>query len=188
MSRSKLFPLALVILMLLATGCAGSKGSVKPIDIQPTAQEKLAEFKYIALQSSTSDDLYIPPDAIKRIEDLVLRGVAKPDGPRVLSSAQDGQDNTQILKCKLVYTRYEEGNAFARAMLAGLGQMHITAKVMLMNFSEETELAKYEVDKTFAWGGIYGATQRLSDLEAGFAEAVADAVSGRQSNKAQAAQ
>jgi hypothetical protein len=41
-------------------------------------------------------------------------------------------------------------------MLAGLGQIHIDADVILREYEKNESLAKYEVKKTFAWGGIYG--------------------------------
>ena len=37
-------------------------------------------------------------------------------------------------------------------------------------------LGEYEVKKTFAWGGIYGASTKIEDVEAGFAEGVADLI------------
>ncbi len=42
-------------------------------------------------------------------------------------------------------------------------------------------LAKSEITKTFAWGGIYGGTTEIKDVEEGFAEAVASVLLGQSS-------
>ena len=65
-------------------------------------------------------------------------------------------------------------------MLAGLGQMHIDADVVLRDPRSGTTFATYDVDKTFAWGGIYGASTSITDIEDGFAQSVAAAISGRE--------
>ena len=75
--------------------------------------------------------------------------------------------------------KYEEGNAFARAMLAGLGKMHIDADVMLTDPVSNEQMAVYDVTKGFAWGGIYGAATGIRDIEDGFAKAVAAAIGGK---------
>lgn len=41
-------------------------------------------------------------------------------------------------------------------LLSGLGQMHIDADVTLSDLATQEILAKYEVTKTFGWGGLYG--------------------------------
>jgi hypothetical protein len=64
-------------------------------------------------------------------------------------------------------------------MLAGLGQMHIDADVVLTEPSTKEQLAKYDVTKTFAWGGMYGGFTGIKDVEDGFAKAVASAIAGK---------
>ena len=73
-------------------------------------------------------------------------------------------------------TRYEEGNAFARAMLAGLGQMHVDAHVTVFLLPDRIKVAEFDVEKTFAWGGIYGASTTIEDVEEGFAGGVAEGI------------
>lgn len=76
----------------------------------------------------------------------------------------------------VLLTRYEKGNAFARFMLAGLGQIHIDAKASVFQLPERMKVSEFDIDKTFAWGGIYGGTTSIEDVEHGFAEGVAQAV------------
>jgi hypothetical protein len=73
-------------------------------------------------------------------------------------------------------TRYEEGNAFARAMLAGLGQMHVDAHITVFLLPDRIKVAEFDVEKTFAWGGIYGASMSIEDVEEGFAGGVAEGI------------
>ena len=86
----------------------------------------------------------------------------------------------QTLHAAVNITRYDEGNSFARAMLAGLGQMHIDATVTLSDYQTKEEFAKYEVTETFAWGGLYGGFTDIRTVEEGFAKTVAASVSGKQ--------
>jgi hypothetical protein len=73
-------------------------------------------------------------------------------------------------------TRYEKGNAFARAMIAGLGRIHLDARVEVFRLPGREKVAEFEINKMFAWGGVYGAVTTVEDVEKGFAEGVAEAV------------
>jgi Domain of unknown function (DUF4410) len=76
-------------------------------------------------------------------------------------------------------SQYDKGNAFARAMLAGLGQIHIEGKVEVFQMSEQTLVGEFRLSKTFAWGGIYGVSTSIEDIENTFADGVAAAVTGQ---------
>ncbi len=76
-------------------------------------------------------------------------------------------------------TRYKRGNAFARAMLAGLGQIHIDGEVVTTDPTNNQTLDEFKVAKTFAWGGIYGAATSMQDIERTFGDGVAAALTGQ---------
>jgi hypothetical protein len=76
-------------------------------------------------------------------------------------------------------TRYEKGSAFARAMLAGLGQIHMDGSVTLFSMPAHVMVEDFTVQKTFAWGGIYGGTTTIEDIEQSFAEGIANALTGK---------
>jgi hypothetical protein len=80
---------------------------------------------------------------------------------------------------RVTLTRYQRGNAFARAMLAGLGQIHIDATVKVYAKPNDQKIADFVVAKTFAWGGIYGAATSMEDIERTFADGVAAALTGQ---------
>jgi hypothetical protein len=84
---------------------------------------------------------------------------------------------------ELLLTRYDKGNAFARAMLAGLGEIHIDGEVTLIELPERNQVGKFSISKTFAWGGIYGGTTSMDDIEQTFADGVAAAVTGQKEQK-----
>ncbi len=84
---------------------------------------------------------------------------------------------------EVTVSRFEKGNAFARAMLAGLGQIHIDARVRLLNAADQSQVSAFEVKKTFAWGGMYGAVTGIEDVEPAFAEGVAAALTGQEEGK-----
>jgi hypothetical protein len=79
----------------------------------------------------------------------------------------------------VIITRYEKGNAFARAMLAGLGQIHMDGKVNVYAMPERRAVEDFVVEKTFAWGGIYGSSTTIEDIEQSFAEGIANALTGQ---------
>jgi uncharacterized protein DUF4410 len=72
--------------------------------------------------------------------------------------------------------QYEKGSAFARAMLAGLGQMHIDGDVLVYQLPNRAKIGEFHLNKTFAWGGMYGASMTIEALEESFAQGVANAV------------
>ena len=58
-------------------------------------------------------------------------------------------------------------------MIAGLGQIRIGADVLLIEPANNQTVGEFEVSKDFAFGGIYGGTTRIEDVEDGFARSVA---------------
>jgi hypothetical protein len=89
---------------------------------------------------------------------------------------------------QVTITRYQKGNAFARAMLAGLGQIHIDANVQILAKTNNQRLADFTLTKTFAWGGIYGASTSMEDIEKTFANGVAASLTGQEDTKESAVQ
>lgn len=180
---------ALLIVVALLAGCAGSPGAVRAVGTSTSAAE-LEAFRALDLQLSASPGVAVEPDDLARLGQLVLAQLAEMAPGRFatvetrVGAAEGGVVATVSapipdLRAELEMTRYDAGNAFARAMLAGLGQMHIDGRLRLRDGRDGSELGAYEVAKTFAWGGIYGAATGIRDLEPAFAEAVALAILGR---------
>ncbi|MDB5408844.1 MAG: hypothetical protein JWL84_3756 [Rhodospirillales bacterium] len=99
--------------------------------------------------------------------EVAAKTVAAPEG----ANATDG---SRLVKLRLVFTNYDEGNRFARFMLVGLGQIHIDADVVLVDATSGATLGQYRVSKQFAFGGLYGGATSIEDVEKGFAKSVAE--------------
>jgi Domain of unknown function (DUF4410) len=87
--------------------------------------------------------------------------------------------SAKTYEIRLVITKYEKGNMLARLMLAGLGQIHIDADVAVFEMSGQIPVGNFSLSKTFAWGGIYGVTTDMEDIETVFADGVAAALTGQ---------
>lgn len=83
-------------------------------------------------------------------------------------------DASSAAKVKIIFTQYDEGNAAARFVLAGLGQIRIDADVIFVDGSNGQKIGQYQVSKQFALGGLVGGTTRIEDVEKGFAKSVAE--------------
>ena len=168
----------LSLLVILVAGCAGSAGSAKPLTAAGKP-ETLTRYTKLALATSAQGDASTMTAADReRIAALVARKV-KELAPNRFADVAATTPDSETLHATIAFTRYDEGNAFARFMLAGLGQIHIDAEVTLEDRVLQTVIGKFEVTKTFAWGGIYGGATRINDVEEGFAEAVAKVVLGQ---------
>jgi hypothetical protein len=114
----------------------------------------------------------------QRLTDLIAKHVQADSPERFRTINQPGAPSP--VEAQITIKTYDKGHAFARAMLASLGQMHIDADVVLRDPRSGTTFATYDVDKTFAWGGIYGASTSITDIEDGVAQSVAAAIIGRE--------
>lgn len=84
------------------------------------------------------------------------------------------QPSGSVCNMKIVFTQYDRGNAFARFMIAGAGQIRIDADVMIVDAGNGQLVAQYQVSKQFAFGGVLGASTRIEDVEEGFTKSVAE--------------
>ena len=64
-------------------------------------------------------------------------------------------------------------------MLIGLGQIHVDATVRLLELPAKKKVGEFSINKTFAWGGLYGGMTNMEDVERGFADGVAAALTGQ---------
>ena len=97
----------------------------------------------------------------------------------IRDTAGPSQGKGASYQAEVAINRYEKGNAFARAMLAGLGQIHINGTVTVRKLPGGAKVSQFSMNKTFAWGGIYGGTTDMDTIEDTYAKAVANAVCGK---------
>lgn len=76
-------------------------------------------------------------------------------------------------------TRYDKGSKSARLMLAGLGQLHIDGDIDVYSLPQHKLQEAFTLKKTFAWGGIYGASTSIKDIETTFSKGIAQTLTGQ---------
>lgn len=165
-----------ILAVLLTAGCAGT--APKPqfshafvSDTRVTATDEVQ-----VEVSSASNVSMLPEDKVRLAQKIKLKIDAKR-----LANLRTGEPRTYQID--LVLSRYEKGSAFARAMLAGLGQIHIEGVAHVYQMPEHVLVGEFDLAKTFAWGGIYGASTTMDDIENTFADGVAAAVTDQQTEK-----
>jgi hypothetical protein len=167
--------LAMFLAMVLA-GCAGTAGGVKPV-LDAPKPDAFAKYENLVVKVTRADGVDLGPTETERLTRHLVEGIEKrrPGRFKAINGAP-ADPSLPTLEAVLLVTKYDKGRAFARAMLVGLGQIKIEGKVRLREPAADRQLGEYEVTKTFAWGGIYGATTSIEDVELGFVEAVLDTV------------
>jgi hypothetical protein len=171
---------------LLMTGCgAGSPGSIRLMSVETELNRKEA-LSNLILETKANPDVTIQSVDSQRIVEKVLSRI-KEKAPARFGQINPPTPKGDTLRAVINFTRYDEGNAFARFMLAGLGQIHIDADVTLKEDPGQSVLGKYEVTKTFAWGGLYGMGTKITDVEEGFAESVAAVILGEKAQNGSSA-
>jgi hypothetical protein len=156
----------LVALVLLA-GCAGDVA--KPAALQALSPTQQATIRTTSVSAEAGASVQLASYDLDRIVQHVQSEMAKIE----LGRAQ-GVNGSNAAKIKLVMTEYDKGNAFANAMASGLGQIKIAADVIFLDDLSGQEIARYQVSREFAFGGIYGDTTIMADVAEGFAKSIAD--------------
>jgi hypothetical protein len=120
------------------------------------------------------------PDAVKATADEKARLADKIKSRiNATKGSVPGTGAPRSYSVELVLSRYEKGSAFARFMLAGLGQIHIDGKVTIFGMPEHQSLVSFDMSKTFAWGGAYGGSTTIDTIEDTYADGVAAQVTGQ---------
>ena len=172
MSRLKVLVVGLSVVSVAAfSGCAGSVPSAA--FSKPLAESyRICQTDEATVKLVVADGVPVDETSRKRLEDQILGHV---NLKKSVAQCKTTEKRSFVLNSKI--TTYEEGSAFARLMMAGLGQMHIDGDFTLSLLPENKEtLAAFSASKTFAWGGAYGYSTNLYDIEGAFFESVADAV------------
>jgi hypothetical protein len=121
----------------------------------------------------TADKVVVDPAARDRVAQKIK---LKIDARKLKNSAAASPRTMQVV---LRVTKYEKRNAFARAMLAGLGQIHLEGTISVYQMPNHMLLEDFDLQKAFAWGGIYGAATSMEQIEDTFTDSVAATVTGQ---------
>ncbi len=85
-------------------------------------------------------------------------------------SPEPGQKGL-ILRVEL--TQYKPGSAGARFVTAGAGSAHLNLRVRLVDAASGGELATFDENRTFAWGGFAGLSRGITLMEENAAKEIA---------------
>ena len=165
--------LPLLLLTFLLAACAGDIS--KPVAVKSLDIAAKADLRVTDITGENRQGVVMTPSDIDRITEQVRAEIAG-KFPNALAAATVGTTKARV---KIVFTQYDEGNAFARFMLAGLGQIRIDGDVLLLAADSDIVLAQYQVSKQFAFGGLYGGTTTIRDVEKGFAKSVAEVLNDK---------
>jgi hypothetical protein len=137
------------------------------------ADSRIAASDTVDVVITTTDKISVLPAERDRVAQKIK---AKIDERKVKNPAAPSPRAMQVA---LHITKYEKGNAFARAMLAGLGQIHLEGTISVYQMPDHVLLEDFDLQKTFAWGGIYGASTSIEQIEDTFTDGVAATVTGQ---------
>lgn len=162
----------IIALLFLLGGCAGSA---------PRPQFTDAVAEHVTLDGNDVAEVTVQAATGVSILDTDLKRLREQIRQRLITgiARNPAAGEPQAYEVKVNITRYAKGNAFARAMLAGLGQIHIDGTVTVTPSGADRKVGEFTVKKTFAWGGLYGGTTRIEDVEPAFAEGVVAGVTGQ---------
>jgi Domain of unknown function (DUF4410) len=174
-TRFKRMPVAAAIAIIIATttGCATTVPKAKfSHELNSTSHVGISDAARVSVDA---------PDSVKILnseKSRLAEKIQKKIDDRKIANAGYGTGKTYEVDLHL--SKYDKGNAFARAMLAGLGQIHINGKVDVYEMPEHVLVGEFDLNKTFAWGGIYGVATSMEDIEDTFADGVAATVTGQE--------
>jgi hypothetical protein len=163
--------LAAAAISAALAGCAGSVSA--PTPVQSLSAEQKASLHLSDFSADAASGVEMGDTDFDNVCQKV-RAYVQQEAPSVLAAPAGGP----AYKMKIHFTRFDRGNAFARFMLIGLGQIRIEGTVDLVDASG-ANVAEYKVAKDFAIGGVVGATTTVNDVEDGFAKSVAEIVKSK---------
>jgi hypothetical protein len=174
MNRRILIGFGPALALLLSAGCASTAPKAQ-FAHEIVADARISSPDSVQVNVGAPESVPILPGEKDRLGQKIK---ARIDAQKI-SHPRDGEGRAYEVDLQL--SRYDKGNSFARAMLAGLGQMHIDGRVSVYQSPEHALVGEFDLAKTFAWGGIYGASTSIEDIEVAFADGIADAVTGHSS-------
>ena len=101
----------------------------------------------------------------------------KQDIQNKLASSNFWNEERSGYTLKVVITKYSKGNAFARFMLIGLGQMHLHGTVELISGNPPKVIQSGTFKKDYVVGGIVGLTATMrNDVTSKLGQAIIESL------------
>jgi hypothetical protein len=160
---------AAAALALLLAACATS--STKPVVVQTLNKEQVAALRLKDVTAVAAPGVSMSQADFDRICFKVKKELQVVSPGIIVDPASPEAAAADTMK--ITFTQYDSGSAFARAMLIGLGQIHVDADVAVLD-PTGASVGQYKISKQFALGGLVGATTSIEDVEDGFAKSVSE--------------
>jgi hypothetical protein len=162
----QLFGLAVMAIMLV--GCAATQ----PVTWSKTAPMDLSKGTTVKVDASCempdADITFLKSDIQKKVSEVLAGNPDLPDAYRI----------------NVTITKYEEGSAFARFMLIGLGQMYLYGTVDITQGTPPVVIRQGDFKKNYCVGGVMGASATMQkDVLPKVGEAIAKAIQEEQEKK-----
>jgi hypothetical protein len=170
--KTRLFTLVLVTLVVLVSWepvFAGQKKREKKaaswpaVDLTPYSILYVEDVQVTDPKAGKRKNVAMLKSAPERIEGYLVATVEEGLFEEVRQSPMEPVSGAVALKVEL--TQYKPGSAFGRAMLAGVGSAHLDFKATLIDAATGERLTSFSGEKTWAWGGAYGMSRGIEELE-----------------------
>ncbi len=107
---------------------------------------------------------YLVQSAPRRLPDQIAKNVGEGAFAEVRrGAAGEPAPGAVVLKAKI--TQYKPGSETARLMLAGAGSAQLELEAQLVDAATGEEIARFAADRTWAWGGVVGASRGIEEME-----------------------
>ncbi len=167
--------LATRVVLLFAVAMLYACGTTT-LALKPDPQVDLGQYRSLSIQTLSTDGVAISDLAQSRIKDRIKAEISGKCCPGRFESISTDRARPEDLLLTIRFTAYDEGNRFARLMLAGLGAMKINAEIEVKDGRSGHAICRGEAGKSFAWGGVAGAMTGIEDVEKDFASEVSRGV------------
>jgi hypothetical protein len=157
--------IGLMVLACIFAGCAATQ----PVKWTTCAPMDLTKGGKVAVTAGCE----MPPADMAYLQGDIQQKVRE-----VLSGDPDLPD---AYKVEVTITKYDKGNAFARFMLIGLGQMYLYGTVEIQQGEPPVVIREGEFKKNYCVGGIMGGSATMQkDVLPKVGKAIADAIKKQQ--------
>jgi len=107
---------------------------------------------------------YLVETAGRRLADQVARDLgAGVFGEVVRGTPAEPRSGSLVLRARI--TQYKPGSETARFMIAGAGAAHLEMTSEVVDGDSGRTLATLPADRTWAWGGVLGASRGIEEME-----------------------
>ncbi len=134
------------------------------VDLTPFSTLVVEDFTVSDPQAGERKKAYLIESLPRRMADLVAADVAEDAFAEVVVGAL-AEPRPDALVLRVDVTQYKPGSETARLMLAGTGSAKLDFSARLVDGGTGAELTSFAAERTFAWGGVYGASRGIEDIE-----------------------